>query len=214
MVNDAIQSELAAKLQDSLFAIRKLKEELAETRSRSQEPIAIIGMSCRFPQAETPEAFWQLLCSGVDAVSEIPKERWDIDAYYDPDPAVQDKMYTRQGAFLEDVDQFDPLFFGISPREAESLDPQQRLLLEVSWEALERAGQAPLQAPVRTGVFMGMTQLDYAQMPLPAGTPLSAYDNTNALCFTSGRLSYTFGFQVPNLVAETAWSSSLVAVHL
>ena len=101
-------------------------------------------MGCRFPGgADTPAAFWRLLRDGVDAVTEVPKERWDVDAFFDPDPDAVGKSYTRWGAFLKDVDSFDAAFFGVSPREAVSIDPQQRLLLEVTWEALEHAGIAP-----------------------------------------------------------------------
>ena len=201
-------------LQRAALALKEMRAKLNAMEQAQTEPIAIIGMSCRFPLAETPEAFWQLLRNGVDAVTEIPKERWDVDAFYDPDPAAQGKMYTRSGAFLSNVDQFDPLFFGISPREADSLDPQQRLLLEVSWEALERAGQAPSLIPTRTGVFVGISQTDYAGLPLPTGLLMNAYDNANDLCFAAGRLSYTLGLQGPNMAVDTACSSSLVAVHL
>lgn len=201
-------------LQRAVIALKEMRAKLDAVEHAQTEPIAIIGMSCRFPQADTPEAFWQLLRDGVDAVTEIPKERWDIEAYYDPDPDAPEKMYTRSGAFLSQVDQFDPLFFGISPREAASIDPQQRLLLEVSWEALERAGQAPSQNLTKTGVFIGMSQTDYTKLPIPTGTHLTAYDNTNDLCFAAGRLSHTLGLQGPNMVIDTACSSSLVAIHL
>ena len=103
------------------------------------EPIAIIGISCRFPGGKNPEAFWQLLCDGRDATREVPPERWDINAFYDPDPSVAGKMCTRRGGFLDEVDKFDPLFFRIAPREALWMDPQQRLMLELTWEALEDA---------------------------------------------------------------------------
>ena len=128
-----------------------------------QEPIAVISMACRFPGADTPEAFWQLLRDGVDMVREVPAERWDVDAYYDPQRPLPGKMYMREAAFVEGVEGFDPLFFGIAPREAVGMDPQHRLLLEVSWEALERAGLAPgtlVDSP--TGVFVGIGASEYA----------------------------------------------------
>jgi acyl transferase domain-containing protein len=103
------------------------------------EPIAIIGIGCRFPQADSPAAFWQLLRNGVDAITEVPSNRWDIDRFYDPDPTQPNKTNTRWGGFLDQIDQFDPQFFGIAPREASTIDPQQRLMLEVAWEALEDA---------------------------------------------------------------------------
>ena len=129
------------------------------------EGIAVIGLACRFPGAADAEAFWQLLREGRDAITEVPAERWDVEAYYDPDPETPGRMYTRHGGFLEQVDRFDPQFFGISPREAASMDPQQRLLLEVSWHALEHAGQAPARlAGSHTGVFVGLCSNDYVQM--------------------------------------------------
>ena len=112
---------------------------------KNLEQIAIIGIGCRFPGANDPEAFWQLLRDGVNAITEVPAARWDIESFYDPDPQASGKMNTRWGGFLEQVDQFDPQFFGIAPREAVSMDPKQRLLLEVTWEALEDAGQIPEQ---------------------------------------------------------------------
>ncbi|MDF5733207.1 MAG: polyketide synthase, partial [Rhizonema sp. PD38] len=128
------------------------------------EPIAIIGLGCRFPGGvDSPEAFWQLLRNGVDAITEVPKERWDVDAYYDPDPSKPGKINTRSGGFLSEVDGFDPSFFNISPREAMSLDPQQRLLLEVSWEAIENANQTPENLfNSLTGVFIGISADDYS----------------------------------------------------
>lgn len=125
------------------------------------EPIAIIGIGCRFPGANDPEAFWQLLRNGVNAITEVPPNRWDIESFYDANPATPYKMNTRWGGFLDQVDQFDPQFFGISPREAVSMDPKQRLLLEVSWEALEDAGQIPERlAGTQTGVFTGISSYD------------------------------------------------------
>jgi acyl transferase domain-containing protein len=138
------------------------------------EPIAIVGMSCRFPGANNLEAFWQLLCHGVDAITEVPADRFDIDAIYDPRPGTPGKLCTRWGGFLEQIDQFDPLFFGISPREALQMDPQQRLLLEVAWEALEDAGQVPdWLAGSRSGVFIGSMYNDYHDLQLYHGNPMS-----------------------------------------
>ncbi|MEZ4727507.1 MAG: SDR family NAD(P)-dependent oxidoreductase [Caldilineaceae bacterium] len=184
----------------------------------SLDAIAIIGMGCRFPGADSPEAFWQLLRDGVDMVTTIPADRWAVDEYFAPEPATPGKLYVRQGAFLEAVDQFDPQFFGISPREAVSLDPQQRLLLEVSWEALERAGFAlPQLVGSRTGVFIGIGQNDYAGL-LPSAhdlTALDAYTATgNGFSFAAGRLAYVLGVHGPTMAVDTACSSSLVAIHL
>ena len=127
------------------LAMRELEERLRQAESRNREPLAIVGLACRFPgRSDTPAAFWSLLENGGDAVGEL--NRWDMDAFYDPDPAARGKMSTRYGALLERVDLFDPQFFEIAPREAHRMDPQQRLLLEVAWEALEDAGHAALIA--------------------------------------------------------------------
>ncbi|HET8660025.1 MAG TPA: type I polyketide synthase, partial [Micromonosporaceae bacterium] len=167
--------------------------------------------------ADGPGAFWGLLERGGDAVGEVPRERWDVDAFFDPDPDAPGKMYTRSGHFVGGVDQFDAAFFGISPREAVSLDPQQRLLLEVAWEALEHAGQVPARlAGSRTGVFVGIGTDDYSLM-LRSGDPASmdAYTGTgNAYSVAAGRLSYLLGLHGPSMAVDTACSSSLVAVHL
>src|SRR4030095_14192760 len=124
-----------------LLALDEAVVKLEAVERSKTEPIAIVGMSCRFPGAGDPDSFWLLLRDGVDATTEVPAARWEIDNYYDPDLDAPGKMYTRYGGFLAGIDQFDSQFFGISPREAMSLDPQQRLLLEVTWEALENAGQ-------------------------------------------------------------------------
>ncbi len=203
--------------QRMLLALKEARSKLEAVEQAKTEPIAIIGDGCRFPGgANDPETFWKILHDGVDAITEIPHDRWNIDTYYDPNPDTQGKMYTRSGGFLEQVDQFDPQFFGISPREAVSMDPQQRLLLEVTWEALERAGIAPNSlVGSKTGVFVGIGQNDYAQLQLNGDpTSISAYDGTgNGFCFASGRLSYVLGLQGPNIAIDTACSSSLVAVH-
>ncbi|GAX39731.1 beta-ketoacyl synthase [Tolypothrix sp. NIES-4075] len=215
-------SERIEKLSESqrlLLALKEARTKLEAVERSKTEPIAIIGIGCRFPGgADDPDAFWRLMRDGVDAMVEVPHDRWNINDFYDPDPDAQGKMYTRMGGFLQQqIDQFDPLFFGISPKEAASIDPQQRLLLEVSWEALERAGIAPKSlVGSRTGVFVGIGQNDYAQLQLNSGnTDISAYDGTgNGFCFASGRLSYILGLQGPSVSMDTACSSSLVAIHL
>ena len=139
-------------------------------------------MACRFPGgADTPEAFWTLLRDGTDAITEIPAERWNIDAYYDPDPSAPGKAYVRRGGFVENASRFDARFFGISPREAASLDPQQRVLLEVAWEALEDGGVVPQELERGTGgIFVGISNADYAHLHTRAGdqTRIDTYDGT------------------------------------
>jgi acyl transferase domain-containing protein/SAM-dependent methyltransferase len=186
---------------------------------RADEPIAIVGLGVRLPgDVDTPERFWHVLRNGVDTITEVPASRWNVDDYYDPDPARPGKMYTRHGGFLKEVDRFDAAFFGISRREAVSLDPQQRLLLEVSWEALERAGLAPeTLVGSRSGVFVGISTNDYGQILARLGDPsrLDAYVGTgNSLSVAAGRLSYVLGLQGPCMSIDTACSSSLLAVHL
>src|SRR6201996_2276787 len=179
-----------------------------ERAAAATEPIAIIGIGCRFPGADGPAAFWRLLRDGVDAIAEIPSDRWNVDA---SGPAT-----TRWGGFLDQVDQFDPQFFGISPREAARMDPQQRLLLEVAWEALEDAGQVPEQlAGSRTGAFIGVSTYDYGHFQLGHPDHIDAYTGTgSALSIAANRLSYFFDFRGPSMAIDTACSSSLVAVHL
>ena len=226
MRQEPSKSELLASLQKSFLLIQKLKKEQAalieQSMSRgtrdqkSQEPIAIIGMGCRFPGADNPEAFWQMLLDGVDAIGEVGKDRWDMDAFYDPDPDAPGKMSTRYGGFLGPVDGFDAQFFSISPREAISLDPQQRMLLEVSWEALEYANLLPDELfGTSTGVFVGICRSDYIQRLGAAGSEIDAYFGTgNAFSVAAGRLSYILGLKGPSMAVDTACSSSLVTVHL
>ncbi|MBD2519332.1 SDR family NAD(P)-dependent oxidoreductase [Nostoc sp. FACHB-973] len=192
-------------------------KNVVQSRKIEMEAIAIIGIGCRFPGAKDPEAFWQLLRNGVDAITEIPKNRWDLDEYYDPNPEIPGKTNSRCGGFLQQVDQFDPHFFGISPREAMSMDPQQRLLLEVAWEALEDAGQVREQlSGSRTGVFVGISTNDYTLIQGEGYSQhIQGYDLTgNVLSLAAGRLSYVFNFKGPSMAIDTACSSSLVAVHL
>ena len=150
-----------------VFSLEKLPVRAKrKQKAVNDEPIAIVGMGARFPGGVVDsKSFWEMLSNGVDGVTEIPKERWDVDAYYDSDPEAQGKMYAKMGGFLKDVDQFDPEFFGISPNEAKALDPQQRLLLEVSWEALENAGESPEKIfGSHTGVFVGISNVDYTRL--------------------------------------------------
>ncbi|GHO83944.1 type I polyketide synthase [Dictyobacter formicarum] len=181
-----------------------------------KEPVAIVGMGCRFPGAKNLSAFWQLLLDGTDAIKEIPAERFDVDAVYDPTPGSAGKLITRWGGFLEDIDQFDPYFFGISPREAARMDPQQRLLLEVAWEALEDAG-IPAEKLVgsATGVFVGMSTNDYEDLAFQNKESIDLYMMTGcSRGVASGRISYILDLQGPSMTIDTACSSSLVAVHL
>ncbi|KYC42746.1 beta-ketoacyl synthase [Scytonema hofmannii PCC 7110] len=181
-----------------------------------REPIAIIGIGCRFPKAEDKKAFWQLLQDGVDAITELPAGRWDIESFDNFDATTSDKINIRWGGFLENLDRFDPQFFKISPREAMSMDPQHRLLLEVAWEALEDAGQ-PLErlTGTRTGVFIGINGFDYYTQLIKNPVNLDAYTGSgNINCMAANRISYFFNFIGPSLGIDTACSSSLVAVHL
>ncbi|MGK7877175.1 MAG: aminotransferase class III-fold pyridoxal phosphate-dependent enzyme [Xenococcaceae cyanobacterium] len=181
-----------------------------------REPIAIIGIGCRFPKAKNKEAFWQLLKHGVDGITEIPESRWDAESFYHPDIATPNKMNTRWGGFLEQIDQFDPHFFKISPREAPSIDPQQRLLLEVAWEAIEDAGQKPEHlAGTPTGVFIGIASFDYYERLIENPLNVDAYTGTgNTNSIAANRISYTFNLTGPSIAIDTACSSSLVAIHL
>lgn len=200
----------------ALLKIRELKQLLAEAKQTAGEPIAIVSMACRFPRrATTPELFWQCLMEGTDEVSEIPEDRWDLDAFYDEDPEYPGKMYARQGVFLDHLDLMDPEFFGISPREATWVDPQQRLLMEVGWEALERAGWQPEKIGEHTGIFVGWMHNDYQNEASDSFLNLNPYIATGAAgSFLCGRLAYYLGLQGPSLAVDTACSSSLVALHL
>ncbi len=187
-----------------------------ERERRGNEAIAITGIGCRFPMANGPRAYWNLLQREVDAITEIPSNRFDLDEYYDSRPGTPGKISTRWGGFLEDIDRFDAEFFGISPREASRMDPQQRLLLEVTWEALEDAGQIPSHLiGSNTGVFIGMCYNDYEDLEFQDVTNIDVYVNAGgARSACSGRLSYALGLEGPSIVIDTACSSSLVAVHL
>ncbi|MGV9567629.1 type I polyketide synthase, partial [Streptomyces sp. NPDC003480] len=207
-----------ALLKGALTRIEELEQEVARTRSGAagREPVAIVGMGCRFPGAEGPEAYWRLLAEGRDAITEVPADRWDVDAYYDPDPDAPGRMSTRHGGFLDDLTGFDAALFGISAREAAGVDPQQRLLMEVSWEAFEDAGMPVKSLPARTGVFVGISNVDYREAMVARGADtLDGYFSSGSTTSTaSGRLSYFLGLTGPSLSVDTACSSSLVSVHL
>ncbi len=189
------------------------------SRMESQEPIAVVGIGCRFPGgANTPAAFWSLLERGVDAVGEIPADRWNAEAFYDPEQGKPGKTHAHRGGFVEGIDRFDPHFFGISPREAARMDPQQRLLLEVAWEAMEDAGQ-PLErvAGSRTAVFVGVSSWDYSllQTSFRDRGIIDVHSNTGiSLSIAANRISYCFDLRGPSVALDTACSSALVAVHM
>ncbi len=214
-MNTVPESQAASIVRNALKKIESLHSELAALNYAQREPIAIIGLSCRFPGADTPEEFWRLLSGGGDAIREIPADRWDASRYYDAVPATAGKMYTRRAGLLSRVDEFDPEFFRISLREAIYLDPQQRLLLELSWEALERAGVSGSRQSAQTGVFIGISECDYRDLIMHHGFYLEAYAGSgNTLSTASGRISYCLGLNGPNLALDTACSSSLVSVAL
>lgn len=184
-------------------------------RDIQHDPIAIIGIGCRFPGARNPFEFWQLLSEGRNAIREVPADRWPIEAFYDPEPALPGKTVSRWGGFLDQIDQFDWRAFRMLPREVKHMDPQQRLLLEVAWEALEDAG-LPFErvAGSKTGVFIGVSWNDYFHLLLRQRSRLDAYTATgNGVCFTANRLSYLFDLKGPSLSIDAGCTSSLMSVY-
>jgi myxalamid-type polyketide synthase MxaE and MxaD len=213
-----VSTQADEQLRRALRSITELRSRLEALERARAEPIAVVGMACRFPGARDLGTFWRLLADGVDAISEVPRERWDIDSLYDADADAPGKIASRWGGFIDDVGAFDPYFFGIAPREAAAMDPQQRLLLEVAWEALEASGQSGEGlAGSRTGVFVGVHShsTDYCTLQYAHPDRMDAYTGTgSSLSIAAGRLAYLFDLRGPAITIDTACSSSLVAVHL
>jgi phthiocerol/phenolphthiocerol synthesis type-I polyketide synthase D len=187
------------------------------SRIATAEPVAVVGIGCRFPGGVVgPESYWKLLAGGVDAVSEIPPDRWNADEFYDSDTLAPGRMASKWGGFLPDVDGFDAEYFGISPREAEAMDPQQRVMLEVAWEALEHAGIATEDlSGVRAAVMMGVYYTEYQGISAANPDSIDAYSATgNAHSVGVGRIAYLLGLRGPAVAVDSACSSSLVTVHL
>lgn len=210
--------DIDEQLRRAAFAVRDMREKLQAEQAKAHEPIAVIGMGCRFPGAPDISAFWQELLDGTDAIREIPASRWDADELFDPDPDAPGKTTSRWGGLIDDVELFDAEFFGISPREAVSIDPQQRLLLETAWRAIENAA-VPVDklSAGQTGVYVGISTNDYANLLSRQGdrSRIDAHASLgNSVAVAAGRLSYTLGLTGPSMVVDTACSSSLVAVHL
>ena len=203
-------SDNTSVVKRAFLEIERLENELRALKDN--EPIAIIGMGCKFPgSSNSPEQFWELLKNGKCAITDIPQERWDIEKFFDKDPNAKGKSYVKKGAFIDDVDLFDAAFWGMSPMEAEALDPQQRVLLEVTYRALENArlNINKLEGS-KTAVYIGIGSSDYAYINSGDKNKIDAYSLTGTAASTaSGRISYIFGFHGPCISIDTACSCTM-----
>jgi len=218
-MSDQNNEKLLKQLKEAVVAIRKLKSELQKEKAAKREPIAVVGMAMRFPgDVNNEQDYWKLLRNGVDAISPVPEDRYDVEQLYNADPNVPGKVTVKQGGFIKDVDQFDVSFFDISPVELESVDPQQRVLLEVTHEAFENAGMNVLDLKdSNTGVYIGISNNDYQSKHFRSGDYklINPYSFTGAaVSSNAGRISYLMGLQGPCITIDTACSSSLVCTHL
>ncbi len=212
----AERPDYATLLKDAYHELKRLRTEVEKTRLSNSEPLAIIGMGCRFPSANTPDEYWKLLINKGFPISEIPSSRWDMGSFLDPETQTAGSIRVALACLIDQVAEFDAPFFGISPREAKRLDPQQRLIMEVAWEALENAGYNPTAlSGSNTGVYIGVGNSDYNVLQADERESIDAYFGTgNSRSITANRLSYFLNLIGPSIVVDTACSSSLVALDL